>query len=116
MIDPANLIATPGYYKTTLVRNGVTVPVWVFEEGERDAETGEPMEDVTLRVELNNRLISREKTDKWLERVALYGIQIPKQEYDFMIADVEHCERYEPDDPKANPGKPVDLTKVKSLY
>lgn len=116
MPDPANLIPSLGYYKITLVKGGVMVPVWVFEEGERDPETGEPLEDITLHVELNNSLVSDEKTDKWLERIALFGTAIPKSEYDYMIADLEYVKLHEPDDPKAQPGKPVDLSKAKPLF
>ncbi len=115
-LDPRRLIPEPGWYRMSLTRDGVDVPVKVWETGERDPETGDPLEDITLHVAVNNVENRADKLDFHLERVALYGTPITEEEYRFMVDDVAWAETHEPEGPKANPRKPVDLSKVKSLF
>ncbi|KKL96905.1 hypothetical protein LCGC14_1839780, partial [marine sediment metagenome] len=112
--DPRNLVPAPGYYKTSLTRNGVDVPVWVWETGERDQD-GEPMEDIILHIAVNNVETTADKVWGQAERVALWATEIDEAEYRYMIDDADHCEKYAPDDAKARPYEPIDLTKMRPI-
>ena len=105
----------PGHYKTRLVRNGPFVParVWI-NKPERD-DAGDLMDDEGLMMEVNGERISGEQliAETWLW---LMGNPIDQAEYDFMMADSDHAQKYRPDDPKARPTKAIDLGSQKSIF
>lgn len=123
----------PGYYKRRLAKGGVEVParIW-WEWGDRetcaacgglmgnihvgpcrecDGEGTVLMSDDILRCTING-----EDRDPFEEWSWLAGHPITEAEYKYLMADAEHAREYRPDDPKANPRKPVDLDKMKPLF
>lgn len=108
----------PGYYKMSRARKGVLVPVWVFEEGERCPETGEPLEDIKAFVEINEHLIDEANARfmKEIERVNLFGEQITEKEYRYLCARRKWAEKFSPEDPAARPHEAVDFNKMEPLF
>jgi len=104
----------PGHYKTRVVRNGPFVParVWI-NVPERD-EAGDLMDDEGLMMEVDGEFVNGQHMDqKWLWMI---GNPITKQEYDFMIADSDHAQKYRPGDPKSQPTKPIDLSTQPPIF
>lgn len=101
----------PGLYRMRLVRGGVFVPVSIRVTGERD-EAGDLIEDEITTVEVNGVEARPEHVDRLVERANLSGVPIDKAEYAFLIADTEWAMEYAPDEPRANPGKAIDIAAI----
>ena len=101
-----------GFYKRRLVRNGAWVParIW-WVRGEIDEESGHQMSDDVLHCIVNGR-----KRDPYKEWIWLAKHRITEADYNFMVDDAAHAQAHRPDDPKAKPHKPADLSKMKSIF
>lgn len=113
MIDPIDINEPqPGHYRRRLVRNGAWVPAKIWRVyGEVDKESGHKMADDVLHCLVDGR--PRNPYTEWLW---LAKEPIKEAEYRFMVADEIHAKEHRPDDPKAHPGKPADLSKMKSIF
>lgn len=111
-------IARPGYYETQLVKDGPrNVPVWIIERGERDPETGEPLEDIEILVEVAGRLVENEfRRDRAIIATNLFAKTIPEPRYHYLIDVYEWASLYAPNEPEASPYKPVDFHKMRPIY
>lgn len=93
----------PGYYKRRLVKGGPWVAVRIWIEEERD-EDGELLCDQKLLC-----LVDGKEADAYEQWPWVAGRAIPEHEYRFMVDDAAWCRKFAPDDPKANPTKPINL-------
>lgn len=113
MTDPIDINdPQEGFYKRRLVRNGVWVParIW-WEYGEIDQESGHKMEDDVLCCIVNGR-----RRDPYKEWTWLAKHRITEADYNFMVDDALDAKAHRPDDPKANPRKPADIGKMRSIF
>lgn len=94
-----------GYYKTRLVHGGPWVPARIWREPQTDAE-GRDMGFDLLRCEINGK---PKDPMQHFTRLSMYPIR--QSEFQFQVADYAHARDYRPEDPKANPAQPIDLTK-----
>ncbi len=101
-----------GYYRRRLVRRGMWVAarIW-WEYGEVDEESGHKMADDVLHC-----LVNGKKRNPYTEWLWLAKEPITEAEYRFMVDDTVHAEEHRPDDPKAHPEKPIDVSKMKSIF
>ena len=99
---PVHDIPEPGFYQRRLVRGGPFVPVriWIDQEIGDDGElTGPP----TYRAEVNGRPARIEYQWPWCA-----DEPIAEADYRYMIDRARWAEHHGPNDPAADPGKPVD--------
>lgn len=95
-----------GFYRTRLVKGGAFVPARIWREKQIDPVTGKDSGFDLLRCEVDGR-----PKDAMALFVRLSMDPIPEKEFRFMVADLSHAKAYRPDDPKADPTKPIDLKK-----
>jgi hypothetical protein len=103
--DP--LDASPGYFKTRLVKGGPFVPCRMWTVEDRDPETGELQDDVKYFAEVNGERVDPNMPPGWPWRV------IDKSEFDYMIRHAEWCCQYSPDEPAANPRRPLSESEAR---
>lgn len=116
-LDPRRLhYVAPGFYKVRLVKGGPWVPVHVWETGERDEETGEPLEDIDSFIEVNGAVVPFEKADFHAERINLHGVPIDRAEFEYRRDTRRWAEAYAPDVPEARPQEAIDLNKVPPIF
>jgi 5'-3' exonuclease len=95
-----------GFYRRKLVKGGPFVPARIWREPEVDLQ-GKPTGQDLLRCEVGGK-----PRDPFAEWVRLSMMPIKKSEYAFEQADAAHAKVFRPDDPKANPRIPIDITKL----
>lgn len=94
-----------GWFRTRLVKGGPLVPARIWRSVATDPLTGEALDrSPILQAEINGKPI--DPYELW-PRVA--DRRITEAEFKFMTADSEWCQRHAPNEPAANPGKPIDL-------
>lgn len=91
-----------GWFKRRLVKGGPWVPARIWMDQPVD-ELGELCGDETLQCEVAGRWADPEDAWTWL-----CANPISEQEFKYLTALAEHCERHEPDHPAANPRKAID--------
>lgn len=96
-----------GFYRARLVRGGPWVAARIWVESYKDPVTGldSGMDRIFCTVDGKHR-----DPVEWFTRLAMYPMKM--SEFDFETADSAHAKAYRPDDPKADPSKPIDLTKL----
>ena len=96
-----------GWFKRKLVKGGVFVParIWMFQD--IDEQTGELLSDEVLQCEVNGTRADPEDAWSWI-----CSNPITQQEYQYLEARIDHAARHEPEDPFADPRKPIDLNKT----
>lgn len=105
-MDPIDINKpVPGYYKRKLVKGGVFVPVRIQQVASQP--DGSPV----WVCEVDGELVD----DVFEQWVWCAPCPISETEYRYMLADSQHCKRYLPNDPKANPRKSVDMTKMEPI-
>jgi len=101
----------PGFYKTKLNGKGAEVPARIYiVPGDRD-EFGELESDDIWHCEIDG-----EPSDPWEQWSYLMGAPISEAEFDYMTARNKWDRENDPDSPFANPKKPMDISKTKSLF
>lgn len=95
----------PGTYCLRLVKGGPAVAARIWVEEERDPETGELLSDQRLFCEIDGIGVTECTTED--PKGWPYWPITPDQ-HAFMVADAAHCRVYEPENPKANPRRPID--------
>jgi hypothetical protein len=104
---PGTDLPAPGYYCTRLVKGGVAVAARIWIEEDRDPETGELMADQKWMAEIDGAgafdctAVPPRGWPWW---------PITKAQYDYLVADAAWCRAHAPDDPKAQPLRPVSTT------
>jgi hypothetical protein len=106
-------VPRPGFWKIRLVRGGPHVPAKIWDEAERDPETGELLEDEKLRCVVNG--IERDP-EQWAERLNCYGIAIDEDEYQYMSRVSDWAKEWAPDAPEASPTQPIDPLKTRPVF
>lgn len=99
----------PGYYRRRLVKDGPFVPCRIWVEEERD-EAGDLIADQKFFCLVNGR--AADAFDQWSW---LASHPISEADYEFMTEDADWCRKYAPDDPKANPTKPIKARTTKPV-
>lgn len=95
-----------GYFKTRLVRGAAWVPARIWIEPYLDPVTGADSGRDRIFCTVDGR--HRDALELF-PRLSMYPIKF--SEYEFMAADSAHAKAYRPDDPKADPTKPIpDIT------
>ena len=93
----------PGWYKRTLVRDGVFVPARIWLDAEIDIGTGELLGDETLLCEVDG--LRRDPFEQWSW---LCRHPISESEFEYLTRLRRHALAHEPDLPIANPRKSVN--------
>jgi len=103
-----------GFYRRRLVRNGMWVParIW-WERGEIDPESGHQMSDDVLHCLVDGKPAN--PYDQWIF-LAGHPLKGGEAEYNFMVDDAAHARKHRPGDPKATPRKPIDCSKMDSIF
>lgn len=96
-----------GYFKRRLVRGGVYVPAKIWLDQEIDPDTGELLADERLQCE-----VAGEWRDPHEEWPRLCGHPISEADFNYLTALRQHCAWHEPDQPFANPKRPIDWLAV----
>jgi hypothetical protein len=99
----------PGFYKRKLVKNGPWVGCRIWIEEERD-EDGNLISDVAYHCEVDGK-----PADAFAQWLWLASHPITESEYRFMVDDAAWCRAHAPDDPKANPARPINPSEVKPV-
>lgn len=99
-----------GFFQRRFVRGGVFVPVAIFLEQETDA-TGELSTDERLVC-----LVNGKPADPEAEWSHCAGNPITEQEYRYLEARSDWARVHSPEDPYANPGKPIDLLSIPPVF
>src|SRR5690606_16246310 len=97
-----------GWFKAHLVGAGPWVPARIWLEQEIDPLTGELIDDERLLCEVNGG-----RRDPYREWERLCGNPVPKAEYDYLIRLRLWAAWHAPDDPAANPRRPIDWLRVR---
>jgi 5'-3' exonuclease len=100
-----------GFFKRRLDRQGPWVGARIWRTPEKDLETDEPTGRDVMRCEVNGK-----PRDPVIEWPRLFNYPCREDDFRFEIADADHARRYRPDDPKADPTKPIDFNKVKAPH
>lgn len=96
-----------GFYLGRLIRKGPLVPSRIWRSPEVDFMTGAETGSDLLQCE-----IAGERRDPVREWPYLCKSPIGREEFDFQMSDGAWAKAHSPDEPKANPREPVDLTKA----
>lgn len=104
----------PGFFRMRLVKGGPFVGAEIRHGAPRDPETGGIMEERSFMWEtiIDGKLArdpSPDPAQAGVFRVWLSGEQITEPEYRFLVADAKWARQHAPDDPIAQPTKPVTL-------
>ena len=97
-----------GYYRRKLVSGGVDVAIKIWYGFPYHPETG----DISERRWGWHALRDGELVDVFECWPGCSGARITEDEYNFMLADAEHCRQYIPSDPKARPRERIELRKM----
>lgn len=100
-----------GWYKRKLVKDGVFVPARIWMVQPIDLETGELVSDEFLQAEVNGAYADPMDCWSWI-----CANPIREQEFHYLTARIEHALRHEPEDPFADPRKPIDLNTSPILF
>lgn len=95
-----------GFFVTRLHRGGPWVGARIWREVQRDLETDKPTGKEIIYCEVNGR---RSDPVRWWP--GLSNNVTTMEDAGFELADAAWAKRFAPDDPKANPHKPIDFTK-----
>lgn len=95
----------PGYYRRTLVNGGPWVPARIWYGLPPDPVTGELL-DRSPRAQCEVGGESRDALDQW---TWLASRPIPKETFDWMMADRSWAMEWAPYEPAANPRKPINI-------
>ena len=97
-----------GFYKTKLAKGAPWVPARIYrepEQGEDGKDTGRDLIYCTVDGK------PRDPAAMWV-RLSMYPIS--EEDFNFMRDDSAHAKAYRPDDPKANPSRPINLVGAKA--
>lgn len=102
---PVEIPAEPqcGFYKRRLVKGGPWVPARIWREAETDYFTKEPTGKDILRCTVGTK--SCDAAQEW-PRLAPYPVK--QSDYEYMTATAEWAKVHAPNEPEANPAKPID--------
>lgn len=95
-----------GFYERKLIAGGAFVPAKIWREPETDM-AGEPTGREVLRCVVGGK--PRDPNAEWT-RLSMRPIR--REAYKYEVADAEHAKAFRPNDPKADPTKPIDLLKA----
>lgn len=100
-----------GFYGRRLVQGGPLVGARIWREPEIDPLTGKETGMDLLRCEVGGK--PRDPLAEWIR---LSMTPMKQADYHYEIADADHAVKYRPEDPKANPRKPIDITKMPAQF
>lgn len=100
-----------GYYRRRYVRGGqwIAARIW-FHSAERD-EAGDLLEDEGLRCEIDGK-----PCNPYQEWPNLCGEPISQPEFKFLSARRQWALDHAPNDPYANPRRPIDLNNQPPVF
>lgn len=96
-----------GWYARRLVPGGVEVPCRIFMEQPTDEESGDLIGDEVMLCE-----VDFDRKDPFEEWSWLCGNPITEIEFDYLKALRRYCGEHAPNEPYADPRKPVDWSKL----
>lgn len=110
----AREIAKPraGFFKVRLVKGGAWVSARIFQPCpiEMEPEYWNPMDrSPSLAAEVNGQPAR-------VMRVWASGEEISAAEFHYLLDDAGWCERYAPDEPRANPKSAVDVRTTQPVF
>lgn len=111
MVDPG--VPEEGYYRRRLVKGGPWVAVKIWNGPPRDPDTGEVLFE---RPYLWRALLNGDDVDIWDVWPECSGEPIGYVEYEFILKAHLWAKVHAPNDPEANPRKPIDLHKQKPIF
>ena len=100
----------PGYFAVKLVKGGVECAAQVIEH-----------EDGTISGLINGEPVADGEEDKTktfpdkLQNIWLFGRVIDKDEYEYLLARLQHYRRHDPLDPRARPHERVNRRLMKPI-
>lgn len=96
-----------GWFQRRLVKDGPWVParIWMYQPV--DPDTGDLVGDEVFQCEVNGR-----HADPYTEFFGLSGHPISEAHFNYLTAAIAWSAEYAPDEPRANPYRPVDWLKV----
>lgn len=100
---PTNDEPQCGWFKRRLVKGGPFVPARIWLYAETDPVTGELMADETLQCEVNGQHADAHEAWLWL-----CANPITEAEFKYLTAVANYAAWHAPNDPAANPARPVD--------
>ena len=102
-----------GWYRRTLVKGGVMVPVRIWIDTPQGAidEAGELVDQPVMRCEVNDRAADPFEQWSWVADDPITEI-----EFDYLTKRNRWAGWYAPEDPAANPRKPVDWLTAPTLF
>lgn len=92
-----------GWYRRKLVKDGPWVAARIYLYQEIDPASGELLADEEMRCEVDGE--RRDKDDQW---TWLCNEPITEAQYRYLLDTRRWAERHSPDDPHADPRKPID--------
>ena len=112
--QPARQIGTPepGWFRMRLVKGGPMVGAQIRREPTRDPETGELLDRSWFwSAFINGEMVGDPgpQPSDAVYRIWTSGERIHPAEHDYLIANARWTEQHAPDEPAAQPGKPIDL-------
>jgi hypothetical protein len=104
------------WFRARLVKDGPYIGVMTFFGGplvDGEEVDRSPRWQALVRGETTGRVILMgEELPIEVDGVALRNVEpVTESEWRFLVADDDHAGKYRPDDPKANPRKPVNFHK-----
>lgn len=95
-----------GWFKRSLVKGGPLVParIWMYQPTD---ESGDLIGDETLQCEVDGKFADPEQQWSWL-----CGNPISEAAFKHLTALRQWSDQHAPDEPYANPRKPIDWLKV----
>lgn len=93
-----------GFYMRKLVKGGPFVPAAIWREPQTDPITGEP-----TGMELLRCTVAGQPRDPLAEWVRLSMTPIKQADYEFEGAAAAYAKKWNPDSPRANPTKPIQI-------
>lgn len=113
-MKPHHDIARPvaGHYRRRLVRGGPWVPVRIWYGPPADPETGEELDrSPRWQAQVGDEI--RDGVEEW---PSCCNNPIDAAEWRYLMAERDWCREFAPDEPAANPTKPIDLGALKPLF
>lgn len=97
-----------GWYKRTLVKGGPQVPARIWIERELDPMQPEAPAIDVIKCEIGNRMVDPVREWTWLCQRP-----ISQSEYNYLRHLMDYAAQHDPQEPLANPRKPMDWTKMR---
>ena len=103
----------PGLYRLRLAKDAPWSPVRVWDDAERDPETGELLEDENFRCLVNGVEVN---PHHYAERINCFGETIDEVEYQYLLSLNEWAADHAPESPEANPLEGVDINTAPPIF